>query len=97
MRTMIPPVLSNAQRNQAVRREVIALLGGCCVECGFADARALQVDHVKGDGAAERRSTPHATLMRRVLLSWRSGERGVYQLLCANCNWIKRVENGEAW
>lgn len=76
----------------SLRAEVIAKLGGCCKRCGFADARALQVDHVNGDGFQERQEnhSNHAHL-RRVL----ADRQGRYQLLCANCNWIKRHENNE--
>lgn len=74
------------------RWQIIALLGGSCVRCGFDDARALQVDHVNGNGAEERRAIGSGThrLLREVK---ENAER--YQLLCANCNWIKRHERGE--
>jgi hypothetical protein len=76
------------------RERAVALLGGCCVRCGFDDMRALQLDHVNGDGPADR-------------LLWGAGNAGQkavteilngsvrFQVLCANCNWIKRAENKE--
>src|SRR6266446_5698640 len=36
--------------HRRIRREVIEHLGGKCVHCGFSDYRALQVDHINGDG-----------------------------------------------
>jgi hypothetical protein len=74
-----------------LRKAVIAFLGGKCVRCGFDDPRALQVDHVNGGGSAERKKYKNAktVIYRRVL----NGKPG-YQLLCANCNWIKRDEEG---
>jgi len=54
----------------------------------------LQIDHKNGGGNKERNSMPgksNAPLYRRVLTT-----KGVgYQLLCANCNWTKRVERRE--
>jgi hypothetical protein len=82
------------QRNEERRQELLTLLGGVCVHCGFSDARALQVDHVNGGGYAERRSNNFcgsASILLRLVK--KNPER--YQLLCANCNWIKRAENHE--
>lgn len=76
----------------AVRAEAVAKLGGACKRCGFADPRALQIDHVHGDGWAELRNGANTFLhLKRVL----ADKANRYQLLCANCNWIKRAENGE--
>lgn len=74
------------------RAKVISALGQCCVRCGFSDVRALQIDHVNGGGNAERYSlgSPNK-LYRKILINGADG----YQLLCANCNWIKRHENQE--
>lgn len=71
------------------RAEAMALLGGKCTRCGFADPRALQFDHINGGGVADIRkfSTNGA---RKVLK-----DSSRFQLLCANCNWIKRAENNE--
>jgi hypothetical protein len=75
-----------------------AALGGKCGRCGFADERALQIDHVRGDGCRESRGATHGqkvslgTYYKHVVAQADSGR---YQLLCANCNWIKRVENKE--
>lgn len=55
--------------------------------------RALQIDHVHGNGAVARRSGVKDGKMFRDVLNTTPGYR--YQLLCANCNTIKRIENGE--
>jgi len=80
------------QQRRERRTKALSLLGGKCVRCGFDDPRALQIDHVNGDGAAERkaRRTPRSAELNVV-----KGEYGPYQLLCANCNWIKRAEREE--
>ena len=70
----------------------IEILGSKCVRCGFSDHRALQIDHINGNGAAERnRKNGPNKIYQRV----RKGNTTGLQLLCANCNWIKKWENGE--
>lgn len=78
---------------RAARAQILALLGGRCRRCSFSDARALQIDHVDGGG---KRDAGKGGLhyYRRVLKSLKREEIR-YQLLCANCNWIKRAERGE--
>lgn len=80
--------------NQAIRRhtyrqKLINDFGGKCVKCGFSDWRALQFDHVNGNGST----------MNKKLGSYRNKyirkHPKQYQLLCANCNWIKRFERHE--
>lgn len=87
------------------REEALFHLGGRCAnpDCswicedgshGCVDGRCLQIDHVKGDGAQLRKARGNAgtTFYRKVIASVPGVE---YQLLCANCNWIKRHENKE--
>lgn len=81
---------ANEQRQRAT---LLALLGGNCRECGFDNPMALQVDHINGGGAALRRSGEWAyaaASLRRVRANPDS-----YQLLCANCNIIKRMTRRE--
>lgn len=66
-------------------------MGGRCVRCGFSDIRALQVDHVNGHGRRELATVTSRNAYYKTVLA--HPER--YQLLCANCNWIKRAENAE--
>lgn len=81
------------RRIQAVRVRIVDLFGGGCARCGFNDIRALQIDHIKGGGNRERKRSG-STYYNQVLKSFAANE-GKYQILCANCNWIKRVENNE--
>jgi len=78
------------------RQELIQLLGGKCVSCGFSDWRALQIDHINGGGNAEKRKFNYwnEQYYRIILRQIKLGSKD-YQLLCANCNWIKRYENNE--
>jgi len=88
------------------RNEVIEHLGGRCSspQCtsinpdgsqGCLDHRCLQIDHVKGDGSKLRKdnSSERGTVFYNKVLKTIPGED--YQLLCANCNWIKRDINKE--
>lgn len=84
------------QWHHRVRFKIIDLLGGKCILCGFNDWRALQVDHKNGGGCKDRKNIAHSpsALQKKILESIERGE-DKYQLLCANCNWIKRYENYE--
>ena len=74
-----------------VRVAILAFFDSACVRCGFSDTRALQIDHVQGDGFRERRAAS-IDFYLKVLTSLQHGEQR-YQVLCANCNWIKRDED----
>lgn len=79
--------------HRRTRAKVLELFGNKCAHCGFSDHRALQIDHVNDDGWIERhKKFSSIVFLRRIL---KEGTEG-YQLLCANCNWIKRYEVNEA-
>lgn len=75
------------------RRKVIDALGGKCVICGFADWRGLQVDHVHDGGTVHRKS--FTNLWEYYKHIEQNTDSGDYQVLCANCNQIKRYEKEE--
>ena len=77
-------------RAHRARKKVIEALGGKCVKCGFSDWRALQIDHINGGGHRELK-----ILTRYKMYKLAAAFPKKYQLLCANCNWIKRYKNGE--
>lgn len=62
----------------------------CLVPNGCRDIRCLQIDHINGGGNKELKTFGWYQMMKKIL----SGSKD-YQLLCANCNWIKRHENHE--
>lgn len=74
-----------------LRKQVIEFLGGKCCKCGYSDWRALQVDHINGGGTQLNKQVSWSKRYRLIL----SGGSTEIQLLCANCNWIKRHENKE--
>ena len=95
-------------RNQRIKikKEILRLLGGKCANpynfphpdwCNSPEC--LQIDHVHGHGKQEKRKfNGHQDLgsnhYYRILNAIKNGSKN-YQLLCANCNWIKRFKNNE--
>jgi hypothetical protein len=62
-------------------------LGSRCQWCRLQDPQVLQIDHKHGGGNQERRTFSRTTAyMYHVLAHLHR-----YQLLCANCNWRKRL------
>ena len=82
---------------ERVKRQLFDLWGNKCKRCGFSDKRALQIDHIKGGGTQERREKKITTSQSfwAIVIKSVLEKENKYQLLCANCNWIKRVENKE--
>jgi hypothetical protein len=82
------------------KAEIFTLLGGQCANPfgqhkePYTDIRALQIDHVNGNGKKDIGSKCRTTYYRKVLEQIKNGSKD-YQLLCANCNWIKRITNNE--
>lgn len=67
-----------------------------CATCGYADKRALQFDHIDGGGRQHRLSLPSGGAYYKALLSMTDEAlRAAFQVLCANCNAIKREEHEE--
>ena len=73
------------------------ILGGpACIKCQFTDARALQIDHIDGYGGIERQSVKsNWSIIHRIVKMNPEEARKQYQVLCANCNSIKRWDNKE--
>jgi hypothetical protein len=83
--------IDNCNYQQKLRRAVISFLGSKCCKCGFEDIRALQIDHVNGRGNIHRKNNSWSTIYRSIINRTNTEK---FQLLCANCNYIKRfVEN----
>lgn len=78
-------------RWREARKRAIEILGGRCVGCGFSDWRALQFDHIECKDVKPRSTESTWDILRKIL----EGNTSEFQLLCANCNWIKRYEKEE--
>lgn len=81
----------------ANRIELIKIMGNKCILCGFSDWRALQVDHINGNGKQEILKYQSKNIRKYYEKVKESviNNKKEYQLICANCNWIKRSENNE--
>lgn len=69
------------------KKKAYELLGKVCIKCGFSDWRALQIDHINGKGETTGFGTYKEVIK----------DPSRFQLLCSNCNWIKRHENREGY
>lgn len=79
------------------RQSLVDLLGTVCAQCGFADIRALQIDHINGCGKKERRRFKGSTSLYAYYLKHPDEAKEKLQVLCANCNWIKRHTDKECY
>lgn len=80
--------------NRKNRMKIIEVLGGKCIKCGFSDWRALQIDHINGGGNREIKKMGTTNYYKYMLKNIKENPNK-FQLLCANCNWIKRYEKNE--
>ena len=78
--------------NKEIRQKILDKLGNRCIKCSFKDIRALQIDHVNGGGVKEIKTIGRTKKYYQMILD---DTKNKYQILCANCNWIKRHENHE--
>ena len=83
--------LAQREKNRLAREAILDFFERKCNSCGFTNPLALQVDHVKGDGCKEKTKTRSGAVLWKKI----QANPDKYQLLCANCNWIKRFLNGE--
>lgn len=78
-----------------VKDKLFDILGHKCVKCGFDDKRALQFDHKNGDGNIDRKKLGGCDASYRYYVKHPEEAKEKLQVMCANCNWIKRAENFE--
>ena len=84
-------------KKSLLRLSIVNLLGGECVRCGQRDLRCLQLDHINGGGNKDSKNRYRGTQqLYRYYLKHPLEAFKKYQILCANCNWIKRYENQES-
>lgn len=80
---------SNKKRYFLYRKEMFDAIGSkVCKMCGFTDERALAINHINNDGFLERRIFRAISQKRQIVLK----EPHRYQVLCFNCNQIKKYE-----
>lgn len=64
-----------------------------CKKCGFGDIRVLTIDHIDGRTKKERENKVSGWKLYTKIRQ--SNYPDGYQVLCMNCQFIKRVERGE--
>ncbi len=86
-----------AQRvcKERARRALLALFGNACVQCGFSDWRALQLDHINSDGSGDPHRRWRAHKLKRWVIENPEEAHAKYCLLCGNCNWVKVRESAD--
>ena len=87
----------NKNSRERIKSKVFELLGNKCIKCGFSDWRALQIDHINGSKIPHKNRGKFKDVGLNLCSAILRGERKLseFQLLCANCNWIKRFELNE--
>lgn len=76
-------------KRQELKLAIFEAYGGVkCNCCGNTRKECLQVDHINGGGCKHLKSFPS----NNSFYGWlkKSGYPEGFQILCANCNWIKR-------
>lgn len=77
-----------------IRNELMIILGGAyCKHCGFNIFEALQFDHINGGGTKERTLFASGRAMYRYYIKNPEIAKQKLQVLCANCNFIKRIKS----
>lgn len=75
-----------------MRLELLDILGHSCIKCGFADPRALQIDHINDDGYLDRKWLSVDVSFYTYYCKHPDEARRKLQTLCANCNTIKKFD-----
>lgn len=86
--------------SQKLRFECLTHYGGSppkCICCGETEIGFLSIDHINGGGNKHRRqidSKNHCS--GRMFYHWliKNNFPEGFQVLCMNCNWGKRMNNG---
>ena len=88
----------DSEKYKQMRKEVISVLGdkcnssSCHIPNGCVDIRCLEIDHINGGGM--KNDAGWFKLYKKILSDPEQAKKE-YQILCSNCNVIKRLKNGE--
>jgi len=79
-----------------IRLKLLRHLGDGCVFCGYdKNELTLQIDHIDGSGASDKRRFKGNATAYGYYLNHPEMAKDRLQILCANCNAIKRFEKRE--
>jgi len=79
---------TNRKYRQGLKDKIYSNYKPVCNHCGITDLRCLSIDHVNNDGASERKIYGVSVKFFRYIIN--QGFPDKYQILCMNCQWIKR-------
>lgn len=88
----------NRAYRDRIKRKIFSHYGNGqmrCNRCGFDDIRCLSVDHINGDGCIQRRDLSYSSGSKFYTWIIKNGFPDNLQILCMNCQFIKRNENNE--
>ena len=102
-RREVPEIFREAARQgyDKKRLRLLDMLGrrcsnpDCLVPGGCTEIRALQLDHINGGGTQELKVFRGATTLYTYYILHPDVAKQRLQILCANCNWIKRYKMKE--
>ena len=77
-----------------LKEPIFERLGKVCIQCGYSNQGALQIDHINGGGSEHRRQITGPSKYYQEILADPLIEEH-YQILCANCNQLKKTLNNE--
>ena len=72
-----------------LKEKLLSEFGTKCANCGFENPLALQIDPIFGGGSKHRRLVTGSKYYEEILGD--PDRHNKYQVLCANCNFIKRA------
>lgn len=89
-------VYGGKKYDKNARKKLIEYMGSQCYSCGYnEDVRALQIDHIYSDASLDARLFGGRSRLYNYYLNHPDEIAISIQILCANCNWIKRYLVGE--
>ena len=80
------------ERNQSIKLQVMDHYSDRkinCAHCGFNNINALSIDHVGGSGNKQRGMLGSGVKFYKWVI--KNNYPGGFQVLCYNCNWLKRL------
>lgn len=78
---------------QKLKQDIFDHYGRKCAHCPIDDLRVLTIDHINGGGTKHRKTFKSPA----TFYTWlrRNNFPKGYQILCMNCQWLKRLTNNE--
>lgn len=94
------PIFLEKERKRSLKSRmklkeiVINQYGGKCKCCNETELEFLSIDHINNDGNFHRKTFTSGSKSFYLLIKDKN-EYDLYQVLCFNCNWSKRLGKGK--